>query len=495
MIAVDRCFVNRLHKPIISLGISLLTTLFQSFMPVTAQTDNGQTSFTNQASYSYTDGTNKDKYQGISSQIVAIPQPLNDPLGRIIGCNGQVLPDYTGFSVGLYNPLPGDATQSELGSLVSLTQTQSSNGLKPNVNNSNPYSLTNQVPQGSYNFLLDANNGQIDAGKTYILVINPPQNSIYSQRRIKIKILGKNQNVVSYTATSLDGQPITTTGSTNVTNTITLVSNSQTVGLDLFVLNFSTGMCQPNQLQITKSGDRATAQPGDTAIYRISVKDVADVGMNHLVVTDSLPLGFSFLSKSVKAEINGNPVTVTSISSGSTVTFQTDATIPNGEVLNIAYAAQLNGDAVRGTGINSAVVNAQRVDNSFPIKNGPANYQIQVQPGIISDCGTIIGRVFIDKNFDGEQQDGEPGLANSVIYLENGNRITTDKRGLFSVANVSPGVHTGVLDLSSIPGYTLAPNHKFREGNSQSRLVRLEPGGLVRMNFAVMSISEKEVKK
>lgn len=495
MVTVKKCFANSLQTSVISLGMSLLTTLSQSCIPVTAQTENGQISFTNQASYSYTDATTKDKYQGFSSQLVVITQPLNDPLGRILGCNGQVLPDYTGFSVGIYNPLPGDSTQSELGNLVSLTPTQSSNGLKPNVNNSNPYNLSNQDPRGSYNFLLDQGKGQIDAGKTYILVINPPQNSIYSQRRIKIKILGENQNVVSYTATSLDGQPITTTGNTTVTNTITVVPNSQTVGLELFVLNFSTGMCQANQLQITKSGDRATAQPGDTAIYRISIKDVAEVGMKDVVVTDSLPLGFSFLSKSVKAEINGSPVTVTSISSGSTVTFQTDATIPNGEVLNIAYAAQLNGDAVRGTGINSAVVNAQRVDNSFPIKDGPVNYQIQVQPGILSDCGTIIGRVFIDRNFDGEQQAGEPGLADAVIYLENGNRITTDKRGLFSVANVYPGVHTGVLDLSSIPGYTLAPNHKFREGNSQSRLVRLEPGGLVRMNFAVMPISGKEVKK
>jgi len=464
-------------------------------MPATAQTESGQISLTNQAGYSYTDSTTKDIYQGNSSQLVVIPQSLNDPLGRILGCNGQVLPDYTGFSVGIYDPLPGDSTQSELGNLVSLTPTQSSNGLKPNVNNSNPYNLTNQDPRGSYNFLLDPSKGQIDAGKNYILVINPPQNSIYSQRRIKIKILGKNQNLVSYIATSLDGQPITTTGNTTVTNTITLVPDAQTVGLDLFLFNFSTGICQPHQLQITKSGATATAQPGDTAIYQISTKDVAEVGMNHVVVTDNLPLGFSFLSKSVKAEINGNPVTVTSTRSGSTVTFQTDATIPSGEVLNIAYAAQLNGDAVRGTGINSAVVNAQRIDNSFPIKDGPAHYQIQVQPGITSDCGTIIGRVFVDKNFDGEQQGGEPGLANAVIYLENGNRITTDKGGLFSVANVLPGVHTGVLDLSSIPGYTLAPNHKLRERNSQSRLVRLEPGGLVRMNFAVTPISSKEVKK
>ena len=93
--------------------------------------------------------------------------------------------------------------------------------------------------------------------------------------------------------------------------------------------------------------------------------------------------------------------------------------------------------------------------------------------------------MFVDKNFDGEQQKGEPGVPNAVIFMDDGNRITTDPNGLFSVANVFSGYRTGVLDLSSLPGYTLAPNRKFSERNSQSRLVHLEPGGLVRMNFAV----------
>ncbi|NEQ54251.1 MAG: hypothetical protein F6K11_29675, partial [Leptolyngbya sp. SIO3F4] len=69
--------------------------------------------------------------------------------------------------------------------------------------------------------------------------------------------------------------------------------------------------------------------------------------------------------------------------------------------------------------------------------------------------------------------------------LDDGNRIIADPDGLFSMANVVSGNRVGVLDLSSLPGYTLAPNLYRLENNSQSRLVRLEPGGLVRMNFAV----------
>jgi uncharacterized repeat protein (TIGR01451 family) len=488
----------------------LIGSVLHSFTGMTnaQQTENKSTSpaINNQASYSYTDPASKLKFEATSSQLNAFSQPLVDPLGRILGCGGEVLPDYTGFSVGLYEPNPNDPTGTELGSLVSLTRSELPDiqnngvpgGLKPNSENSNPYFLTNQEPRGTYNFLFDPNKGQIAPGKSYILVINPPRNSIYTQRRIKLQIIdstgGIGNSIVRYTATSLDGQPITTTGGTNFTDTVAYVPNAETVGLDLLAFQFTTGMCQPNQVQIIKSGDRATAEPGDTAIYRLSIKNLSDVGLNGVVATDNLPLGFNFVSKSVRGEINGQAVNVTAGRQGSTIAFRTDAIVPRGLVLNIAYAAQLTSDAVRGNGRNTAIVNVKRADNGFAAKDGPAIHELKIRPGITSDCGTIIGRVFVDKNFDGEQQSGEPGVPNAVIYMHDGNRITTDPNGLYSVVNVQPGSHTGVLDLSSLPGYTLAPNTKFKERNSQSRLVRLEPGGTVRMNFAVTPTFQEEGK-
>ncbi|MCC5668809.1 DUF11 domain-containing protein [Nostoc sp. CHAB 5784] len=460
----------------------------------------------NQATYTYTDSASNYKYQGSSSQLNVSLNPLVDPLGRILGCAGQLLPDYTGFSVGVYEPNSSDPTGTELGSLVPLTRTELpdipnnnvSGGKSPNIENSNPYFITNN-PAGVYNFLLDPNKGQTDPGRSYIFVVNPPANSIYKQRRIKIEIIAstgsEGNNLVRYVATSLDGQPISLIGETRVEDTVVLVNNAETQALKLFAFEFSTNMCQPNQMQIIKTSDRATAEPGDTVIYRLSVKNLADAGLNNLVVTDNLPLGFQFLPKSVRGELDGQAIAITSERNGNTVTFRTDVTIPTEKILNIAYAAQLTADALRGTGRNSAIANARRSDNGFSTKDGPATHQLKIRPGIVSDCGTIIGRVFVDKNFDGEQQRGEPGVPNAVIFLEDGNRITTDPNGLFSLANALPGNHTGVLDLSSVTGYTLAPNEKFRERNSQSRLVRLEPGGLVRMNFAVTPAFQEPVKK
>ncbi|MDP5016785.1 MAG: hypothetical protein NWQ43_05695 [Dolichospermum sp.] len=456
--------------------------------------------FDNQATYTYTytypdpNSPGPITIEGSSTQL-RTNNVLVDPLGRIYGCGGALLPDYTGFSVGVYEPL-GGATGTELGQLVSLTPTEVPDvlnnvvpeGLSPNDKNANPYFIVNSPLEykGAYNFLLDANRGQIDVGKTYIFVVNPPATSVFKEQRIKVEILSNQNNVVTYRATSLDGQPISLKNNeTTITDQAVLVNNAATQSLSLLSLNFQAKLCQPNQMQINKTGDRATAEPGDTAIYRVSVKNTSGVTINNLAVTDTLPLGFNFLPNSVRGELDGNAVTINAVRNGNTVNFSTNTTIDIDKTINIAYAVQLTNDAQRGTGRNSAIASSQRTDNNLTIKDGPATHYLKVRPGITSDCGTLIGRVFVDKNFDGEQQRGEPGIPNAVIYLEDGNRITTDPNGLFSLANVLPGAHTGVLDLSSLPGYTLAPNRKFNERNSQSRLVRLEPGGMARMNFGV----------
>lgn len=232
-------------------------------------------------------------------------------------------------------------------------------------------------------------------------------------------------------------------------------------------------------LTLVKTADRAAAEPGDTVVYRLVLTNIGQVPANQISITDTSPLGIQFLPNSLQGSLTTGgaaiPVTLPpAVRSDRQVTFTYPNLAPQ-QTLTIVYAAVVTPDAVRGDGRNVAV----------ETRSNLAAYQLRIRQGILSDCGTIVGRVFIDKNFDGQQQPGEPGVPNAVIYMDDGNRITTDANGLFSLANVISGPRTATLDLSSLPGYSLAPNTKFIEGNSQSRLVRLEPGGLARMNFAV----------
>ncbi len=256
------------------------------------------------------------------------------------------------------------------------------------------------------------------------------------------------------------------------------------------VSNQTTVPVAPSQagLEITKTADRAAAEPGDTVSYRLLVRNTGFVPLNDIQVTDNLPLGVNFLGKSPRASLTSNqttsPVNLSSVTTnGRTVVFGYPRLEPQ-EVLTIVYAAVLTPDAIRGSGRNLAVATGVGPGGTR-VSSSAASYLVQIRPGILSDCGTVIGRVFVDKNFDGEQQPGEPGVPNAVIYMDDGNRVTTDANGMFSLSYVIAGYRTGTLDLTSLPGYTLAPNLYRIEGNSQSRLVRLAPGGLVKMNFAV----------
>ncbi|MBW4534607.1 MAG: DUF11 domain-containing protein [Pleurocapsa minor HA4230-MV1] len=442
-----------------------------------------------------------------TSQSLNILPPLTinpnliDPLGKITGCAGQILPEYLGFSVALYEPNSNDPTGSSINNITPLTATELPDdpnnnipkGIKPNTENSNPFFLANS-DQGRYSFLLDEERQQLDLGATYILVVKPPENSIYDERRVKLVIGDRQGNVVKYTATSLDGKPIRASdGLTTITGEIILVEDAERVGLDLAVLDLGTSVCDAQEIQITKTGDRASAQPGDIVLYRLAIRNLASAPIDNLQITDTLPEGFQLQTDSIKAEVKEKLIPVTATQSdypsgrlrNRTVNFTADITLNTEEVINLVYAAQLTPNALRGSGQNSAIVNAQRTDNDNPVQDGPAIHNLRIEPGILENTGILIGRVFVDKNFDGEQQPGEPGIPEAVIFLEDGNRVITDAEGLFSVANVLPGIHTGILDLTSIPEYRLAPNLRFSEGNSKSRLVKLEPGGMVRMNFGV----------
>lgn len=420
------------------------------------------------------------------------------------------MPDYQGFSVAIYEP---DATGLELSNLVELTGTELpdlenngiSRGLAPNSRNINPFNLSNSS-EGRYNFLFDpqrplessANAGlrQTQTGAAYILVVKPPADSSYRERRIRLEILAStgsvNNNILRYQATALDGIPLSATGGVQLSDTVVEVFNAETEGLNLFSLAFGSVMCESDQIAITKTASRASAELGDTVIYRLLIRNLVNTTLTNIVIDDILPVGFQLIPDSSFSKVDGVPIQTDVQFRGSTIVFSPQSSLQPDQTMEVVYGAQLTPASLRGDGTNSAAVKSRRSDNDLLVQDGPSIHRVLVEPGIVSDCGTLIGRVFEDKNFDGEQQRGEAGIPNAVIFLEDGNRITSDADGLFHVQCLLPGYHSGALDMTSLPGYAVAPNLYVRERNSQSRMVNLSPGGLVRMNFGVTPISQEE---
>jgi uncharacterized repeat protein (TIGR01451 family) len=463
----------------------------------------------NQAQYEY--GTDQEgstpstrSVQDNTGLIINNNGGLIDPLGIITGCDGKPLDSYTGYTVALYNVATDRLNPT---SLVILDETEIPDiagngvplGLTPNDRNVNPFPLTNSNDnnKGRYNFLFNRTKGQINVGKSYILVVKPPTGSAYGERRVRIDITGFSNNILSYQATSLDGKPLSTTDSITKSFSVN-INDAGTVGLSLVSLqSLGASVCDDQPVQIVKSADRATAEPGDTVVYRLTLRNQSNADIINPIVRDTLPLGMSLRTNSVRAQLADKPIQVTTTQQGNIATFQIGAgatgfVIPARQVINLAYAVTLDADAIRGTGRNVANLTGIRSDNSGAV-NDTATHSLSIRQGLIRDTGTLIGRVFVDKNFDGQQQGNEPGIPNAVIFMDDGNRVTTDSNGLFSIQSAVAGYRTGALDLGSLPGYSLAPNLYFSERNSRSRLVKLAPGGIVRMNFGVTPTA-REVK-
>ena len=437
---------------------------------------------TNQASYTYQDPSGTIM-GGLTGQTILV-----DPRGVVTGGDGSALPDYTGFTIGVYRPAAGDPTGTEVGPALTMTPTIPTSGAAPNTGNGNPFPLSN-TDGGTFVFQLDPAQGQVTPGQTYILLVLPPAGSGYHPRRVRLTIGAQSGTQIAYTVTSLDGEPVGVPGGQDTFPGTALLPPGPGA---LAAFGFRISVFRDGGVQITKTGDQAAAQPGDTVIYRVTVSNTSDQALTAVRVTDTLPLGFDFRASSVRGMVQGQSVSLSTVRSGPSVTFTLGgAGLPAGQTLTIAYAALLTPDALNGNGRNSAVVSAQSGTSvngqatTRTIGDGPATYTVLVQQGLLSDTGTILGRVFVDRNFDGEQEAGEPGVAGAVVLLDDSTRIVADANGLFNVPTVNAGWHTATLDLRGMPDYALARNHRFLERNSQSRLVRLEPGGLARFNFAV----------
>jgi len=63
----------------------------------------------------------------------------------------------------------------------------------------------------------------------------------------------------------------------------------------------------------------------------------------------------------------------------------------------------------------------------------------------------VIGKVWADLNANGVQDAGEPGVEGVDVWTVNGEVVTTDPEGRFSLHNMAPGRQTYRLDAATLP--------------------------------------------
>ncbi|MCX5849995.1 MAG: hypothetical protein NTW65_11185 [Deltaproteobacteria bacterium] len=254
------------------------------------------------------------------------------------------------------------------------------------------------------------------------------------------------------------------------------------------------------RLTVTKTANKTTAAIGDMIGYSLKITNAGEAPVSNITLTDVMPHGVQYISGS--SRLNGSPIADPQLTSHRTFAWSFASLAP-GVALEITYRAVVGPDAQRGDGINT--VFALGLSLGRTIASNTASFKIKITAGIFTEKGTIIGKIFLDRDGNRIQNQGdrdkagkpdEPGIANVVLYLEDGTRVITDSSGKYSILGILPGTHVLRVDETSLPkGLFLVPLSNRFLGDGDSQFVDMTPGGLFKADFAVERRGQEPVKE
>lgn len=227
-------------------------------------------------------------------------------------------------------------------------------------------------------------------------------------------------------------------------------------------------------IRISKTTPMMNVTRGDLVPYTITATNTLGSTLPNIDVQDQLPPGFKYRSGS--ASLNG--VYVEPKVAGRQVTWANQIFAPNEKktykLILVVGAGVGEGEYVnQAWALNS--IASSRVSNV-----GTAT--VRVVPDPTFDCSDIIGKVFDDKNANGYQDQGEPGIPNVRVATARGLLVTTDAEGRFHVPCAAiPQMDRGSNFVMKLDDRTLPSG--FRVTTENPRDVRVTRGKMVKLNF------------
>lgn len=245
-------------------------------------------------------------------------------------------------------------------------------------------------------------------------------------------------------------------------------------------------------LAITKTGDRQTAEIGDTVQYTITIRQIAGSPLQTVNVIDRLPRGFTYIEGTARA--NGVAVAEPLGKPGPSLGFATGP-IQVGQQIALTYRVRVGVGAQQGDGINRAQAHGCSIAGGCvdPVSLAPrpgslpsnqAQYRVRVTGGVFSDEGCVLGKVFVDCNHNHVQDAEEIGIPGVRLYFEDGTWVVSDSEGKYSYCGLPPQSHTLKVDGSTLPaGARLTTSSNRNLGDADSLFIDLKNGELHRADF------------
>jgi len=269
--------------------------------------------------------------------------------------------------------------------------------------------------------------------------------------------------------------PATTAGFP-VNSTQYFFSFNITVGTSANILNNHIPLdpILSGAIVMSKTTPLVNVHRADLVPYTITATNRMATALGNINVTDRIPPGFRYRVGS--ASLNGLPVEP--LVSGRDLTWKNQS-FAAGEKKTFRIIL------VVGTGVGEGEYTNQTWSlNSLvnSVVSNVAGATVRIVPDPTFDCSDLIGKVFDDRNANGYQDDGEPGIANVRVVTARGLLITTDADGRFHVTCADiPQIDHGSNFVMKLDERTLPSGYRLTTENPRD--VRLTRGKMSKLNF------------
>jgi uncharacterized repeat protein (TIGR01451 family) len=221
-----------------------------------------------------------------------------------------------------------------------------------------------------------------------------------------------------------------------------------------------------------KSTPLVNVSRGDLVPYTLTFTNTLATPFNLTSLLDTIPPGFKY--RVGTAKLDGVP----------------KEPVVNGRDLtwaNVSFAGKQKHIVQILLVVGSGVTDGEYVNRTVALNAGnavsnTATATVRVVPDPTFDCSDLIGKVFDDKNANGYQDAGEPGIPNVRLATVNGLLVTTDAEGRFHVTCAAvPLEFRGSNFLMKLDERTLPSGYRVTTENPRD--VRLTRGKLSKLNF------------
>ena len=273
----------------------------------------------------------------------------------------------------------------------------------------------------------------------------------------------------------------------------------------------------PNFLKVTLAGNKRVMEIGDPVAFVIDVENTSvDTTIEEVELVNTLPPGIKYIENT--SVIDGEKVSDPKIEvvkdpktgePRQKLTWEVGTLEPKGKTRLVFRATLEPTISDRTFGIENtakAYGKIKDVDGVVlqqgEVESAEAKWPIRIRRGMFDKLGQIIGKVFIDDNCNGFQENGEKGFPSARLYMENGTVVTTDEVGKYHVTQVEPGYHVIKIDKNSIEGHEVnvhSTRYAAPLGTSSRNLgqfVNVPENGTTKIDFALKALpAEKQVEK